>query len=113
MSENTNITYLFGFNERASKNLEKLLPILKSQSKRGSKIGFILIHDGVINALSRGKVPNAVKELISLDILIYTMVPDLKARGIGVDNIHETIKPIEYSDLVDIMESSSKLISWM
>ena len=113
MSENTDITYLFGFNERASKNLEKLLPILKSQKRHGSKINFILIHDGVINASSRGKVPNSVKELLTLDMIIYSMVPDLKARGIGIDNIHETIKPIEYSDLIDLMESSSKLVSWM
>lgn len=113
MSENSDIIYLFGFNERASKNLERLLPILKSQEKRGTKIKFILIHDGVINASSRGKVPDAVKELVSLDISIYTMVPDLKARGIATDSIHEKIKPIEYDDLVDHMESSSKLISWM
>lgn len=113
MSENTDIIYFFGFNERASRNLERLLPILKSQKNRGTKIGIVLIHDGVINASSRGKIPDPVKELLSLDILMYTMVPDLKARGIATDNIHGSITPIEYSDLVDLMESSKKLISWM
>lgn len=113
MAENINILYLFGFSERMGNHLENLVPLLKSQLKKGSKVGLIFIHDGVINSSKKGKIPNSVKDLMNLSIILYTMIPDLKARGISKENINEGIKPIDYEELVDIIDATPKIISWM
>ena len=113
MAEMVNMLYLFGFSERMGNYLENLLPLLKSQLNKGSKIGIVFIHDGVINSSSKGKIPNSVKVLMGLSISLYTMVPDLKARGISLENINTGIKPIDYEELVDIIDATPKIISWL
>ena len=113
MAEMVNMLYLFGFSERMGNYLENLLPLLKSQLNKGSKIGVIFIHDGVINSSSKGKIPNSVKVLMDLSISLYTMIPDLKARGISLENINNGIRPIDYEELVDIIDATPKIISWM
>lgn len=113
MTETVNMLYLFGFSERMGNHLENLIPLLKSQLTKGSKIGLIFIHDGVINSSSKGKIPNSVKILMDLSITLYTMIPDLKARGISLENINDGIRPIDYEELVDIIDVTPKIISWM
>ena len=113
MAENINMIYLFGYSERTGKHLERIVPLLKSQINKGSKIGLIFIHDGVINATSKGKTPESVNELLGLNIALYTLIPDLKARGIALDHIHQKVVPIEYDQLVDIIDATPKVISWM
>jgi sulfur transfer complex TusBCD TusB component (DsrH family) len=41
------------------------------------------------------------------------MVPDMKARGLSVDSLRSSIKPVEYSELVDILDETEKVMSWM
>ena len=113
MAEDKNILYLFGYSERMGKNLERLIPLLKSQKSKEAKIGLIFIHDGVINTSSKGKIPDSVKELIDLNVNLFTMIPDLKARGISIEHIIDRIKPIDYGELVDLIDATPKLISWM
>ncbi len=113
MSTTTEILYLFGFSSRTSNQLTNLIPLLKSQISKGSKIGIALMHDGVIGVSSKGKIPDSMKDLLSLDISIHALEPDMKARGISPDQINEKIQGISYGQLVDLMESSSKLISWL
>jgi sulfur relay protein TusB/DsrH len=113
LTENKDIIYLFGYSERMGKHLERLVPLLKAQIAKGSRIGLIFIHDGVINSSSRGKILDSVKQLFNSEIELYTLIPDLKARGISLDHVHETIKPIEYDELIDIIDATPKLISWM
>ena len=107
------ILYLYGFSEMTGNQLERLLPILKIQLKKGKQIGFVLIHDGVIGINTKGKTPRAVEELLNLEISLHAMVPDLKARGISVAHLNDKVKPIEYSELVDVIDNSQKIISWM
>ena len=76
MSEDKSILYLFGYSERMGKYLEKLIPLLKSQKSKEAKIGLIFIHDGVINTSSKGKIPDSVKELIDLNVNLYSMILD-------------------------------------
>lgn len=113
MAETVNMLYLFGFSEQMGNHLENLIPLLKSQLTKGSKIGLIFIHDGVINSSKKGKIPNSVKILMDLSISLYTMIPDLKARGISLENINDGIRPIDYEELVDIIDVTPKIISWM
>ncbi len=113
MSENRNILYLFGYSEMTGTHLERLLPILKAQVNKGSQIGMVLIHDGVIGISKKGRIPEKMEDLINMNITIYAMIPDLQARGIEVENIHDKVKPIEYDDLIDNLDVTPKIISWM
>ena len=113
MSENRKVLYLFGYSEMTGKHLERLLPILKAQINKGSQIGLVLIHDGVIGISKKGKIPKKMEELLDMNITIYAMIPDLQARGIVLENIHDKVKPIDYDDLIDNLDVTPKIISWM
>ena len=94
-------------------HLERLLPIIKAQVNKGSQIGFVLIHDGVIGINKKGRIPKMMEELLNMKITVYAMIPDLQARGIALENIHDKVKAIEYDDLTDILDVTPKIISWM
>ena len=113
MSEDRKVLYLFGYSEMTGTQLERLLPILKAQINKGSQIGLVLIHDGVIGINKKGKIPKKMEELLDMNITVYAMIPDLQARGIALEHIHDKIKPIGYDDLIDNLEVTSKIISWM
>ena len=113
MDKNFDMVYIFGFSGNTGTQLERLLPIIKTQKIKNSKIGLVLIHDGVIGITTKGKIPNHMEELLDLNIGMFAMVPDLKARGISLDYISEKVRPIEYDDLIDILDTTPKIISWM
>ena len=113
MTENKKVLYLFGYSEMTGTHLERLLPIIKAQINKGSQIEMVLIHDGVIGINKKGKIPKKMEELLTMNINLYAMVPDLQARGIALENIHNKVKPIEYDDLIDILDITPKIISWM
>ena len=113
MIETLDMIYLFGFSGNAGTHLERLLPILKAQKAKNSNIGIILIHDGVIGITTKGRIPKHVEDLLDLNISVFAMIPDLKARGIALEYISEKIRLIEYDDLIDIFDTTPKLISWM
>ena len=54
-----------------------------------------------------------MEELLKMNVTVYAMIPDLQARGIALENIHDKVKPIGYDDLIDILEITPKIISWM
>ncbi|UCC20970.1 MAG: hypothetical protein JSV62_06720 [Promethearchaeota archaeon] len=113
MSEKLDMVYLFGFSSNTGTHLEKLIPILKTQKIKNSKIGIVLIHDGVIGITTKGRISKQVEDLLDLNIPLFVMAPDLKARGITLDYISEKIRPIGYDDLIDILDMTPKIISWM
>ena len=93
--------------------LERLIPILKAQINKSSQMGMVLIHDGVIGINKKGKIPKKMEELLNMNVTVYAMIPDLQARGIALEQIHDKVKPIEYDDLIDILDVTPKIISWM
>ncbi|MFX1275273.1 MAG: sulfurtransferase complex subunit TusB [Promethearchaeota archaeon] len=113
MFEKLNIVYLYGYGPNEKIHVDTLVPLIKSQSANDTKVGIVLIHDGVIIASSKRKIDSHLKEFIELPITYYVMTSDLKARGIALDSISANMKAIEYGDLVDILDSSEKIISWM
>jgi sulfur relay protein TusB/DsrH len=113
MEETFDMVYLFGFSPRYGNELNLLLPIIRSHLEKGRSMGMVLIHDGVIGASSKGKVTESVEQLGTLNIKLYVMKPDLQSRGIPLEHTHEKIKPIEYTELVDLLDNSQKIISWM
>jgi sulfur relay protein TusB/DsrH len=113
MQDKLDIVYLFGFSPRYGKELDRLTPILRGHVNHQKTIGVVLIHDGVIGASKMGNVPESIAHLKSHGIKLYAMIPDLKARGISTDAVHEWIISIEYPDLVDLLDHSETLVSWM
>ena len=113
MTEKLNIVYLYGFSPNECAKIETLLSLLNTQKTENLNIGIILIHDGVFIASSKRISSKTVQKLMELQIVVHVMIPDLKARGIALDSIRNGVKPIEYADLVDLMDSSEKIISWM
>lgn len=113
MVEDLDIVYLFGFSGLTGNHLERLLPILKSQIKKNTKLGLVLIHDGIIGITTKGKIPKQMEELLSLGVVVFAMKPDMMARGIAPEYIHDKIKSIEYKDLIDVIDATPKVISWM
>jgi sulfur relay protein TusB/DsrH len=113
MTENRDVLYLFGYSEMTGTHLERLLPILKAQINKSSQIGLVLIHDGVIGINTKGRIPEKMEELLNMNITVYAMTPDLQARGIAQEQIHDKVKPIGYDDLIDILDVAPKIISWM
>jgi sulfur relay protein TusB/DsrH len=113
MSENLYMLYLFGYSGLTGNQLERLLPILKSQIKKNTKLGLVLIHDGVIGITTKGKIPRDMEELLSLDVAVFAMKSDMMARGIAPEYIHDKIKSIEYDDMIDLIDATPKVISWM
>ena len=113
MSENRKVLYLFGYSEMTGTHLERLLPILKAQINKGSQIGLVLIHDGVIGISKKGKIPKKMEELLDTNIKVYAMIPDLQARGIALEYIHDKVIPIDYDELIDNLDVTPKIISWM
>ncbi len=107
------IVYLFGFSERTGNHLERLLPLLKVQIQKGANVGLVFIHDGVIGLNTNGSIPSKLEELLNSNITLKAMVPDMKARGIPIESLHDKIKPIEYDELVEILDNTQKIISWM
>jgi sulfur relay protein TusB/DsrH len=113
MTNNLDVIYLFGFSELTGNHLRRLMPILKSQLKKNQKLGIVLIQDGVIGISTLGKIPKQVEELLSLDIAVFAMIGDIISRGIRPDFVHKKIKTIEYDSLIDLIDNTPKVISWM
>ena len=113
MTENKNVLYLFGYSEMTGTHLKRLLPIVKAQMNKGSQIRMVLIHDGVIGINKKGKIPEKMEEMLNMNVTVYAMIPDLQARGIALEDIHDKVKPIEYDDLIDNLDATPKIISWM
>ena len=113
MSENLDMIYLFGFSGLTGNQLQRLIPILKSQIKKNTRLGLVLIHDGVIGITTKGKIPKQMEELLSLDVAVFAMRSDMRARGIAPEYVHDKIRFIEYDDLIDVIDATPKVISWM
>ncbi|MFX0007984.1 MAG: DsrH/TusB family sulfur relay protein [Promethearchaeota archaeon] len=113
MTENLDVIYLFGFSGLTGNQLKILLPIIKSQIKNNTKLGLVLIQDGVIGIMKKGKIPSQMEELLELGITVFAMRSDMKARGISPEYIHDKIRSIEYDDLIDVIDATPKIISWM
>ena len=67
----------------------------------------------VIGISKKGKIPKKMEEILNMNVTIYAMIPDLEARGIAQEQVHDKVKLIGYDDLIDILDVTPKIISWM
>lgn len=71
-----------------------------------------LLEDAVIGAEKNG-TENPYADLINKNISFYCVVEDLKARGMDPQKLSEGISPIGYVDLIDLIDQTEKIISWL
>jgi sulfur relay protein TusB/DsrH len=124
------IVYLFGYSLLGTKQFEQLIPLVKNQLTKDVKISLVLLHDAVVGTSSKGTTPNALKELLdfafqlknmgnvtgiepTIRLHVQVLTEDLEARGFSADNLIPRVEPINYSKLVDILDESAKIVSWM
>jgi sulfur relay protein TusB/DsrH len=113
MNTQNSILYFYGFSLRQSDRMTSLLKILKEQIKSNLEINIVLIHDGVIGTTLKEKTPELLIELLNLPIKVYTVIQDIKARGMDPNNLIDNIKGIDYNYLVDLLVDMGKIVSWM
>jgi len=112
MEEIKKLVYLFGFSTRKSTSIDNLFNIVKEQTK-DADVTVVLIHDGVIGTSKKGVMSTSLNLLLDLPMTVFSMTPDLLARGIDPDSVDTRIKCIEYDILVDILAKTPKIASWM
>lgn len=113
MNEQPSLVYLYGFSTVLESKLNTVKQIIGNQLNQGAQIILVFIHDAVIGTTQKHKISPLMKDLMQLPIKFYSMIPDLKARGFDSENLHSIIKGINYEDLVDILTTTSKIVSWM
>ena len=113
MENEIDIVYLYGFSSRKQIYLSNLLGVVSEQIENSSSVAIVLLHDGVIGTSQKGKIPNLLKELLTLPVSVFALLPDLLARGIEPNTVDPKIKCIEYGELVDLLAQTPKVASWM
>ncbi len=105
--------YLYGFSTMLESKLINLIKIIEQQLKQNHQISIVFIHDGVIGTSEKNKRTPSMKKLLDLSLTTYSLLPDLRARGIDAINLQKKVKGIEYEDLVDILVTIPKIVSWV
>jgi sulfur relay protein TusB/DsrH len=72
----------------------------------------VLMEDAVIGTVKTEK-NGPYSSLKDEKITLYCLSEDLNARGIDQSNLEPGISPITYDKLIDLIENSEKLISWL
>ncbi|MEJ2250599.1 MAG: sulfurtransferase complex subunit TusB [Candidatus Lokiarchaeota archaeon] len=115
MTKSRVLLYLYGYSPRKKEELEEFYKILEYQLKNNVKINLVFIQDGVIAINQKNLKNESLDKILMINnsqISFYGIKQDLIARGLG--NIsHDFIKVIDYEDLVEIMENSDNIISWI
>ena len=113
MVDNNSILYLYGFSTMVESKLINLIKIIEKQIEQNSKISIVFMHDGVIGTSKVNNVSPTMKKLLDLPITTYSLLPDLNARGIDTAKLQNKTMGIEYGELVDLLVSIPKIVSWM
>lgn len=72
----------------------------------------VLMEDAVIGTAKTGNI-GPYASLKGENVILYCLSEDLNARGFDQNNLESGIKPINYAKLMDLIEKSEKLISWL
>ncbi len=110
MVDDTSIVYLYGFSTLLESKLINVIKIIEQQLEQNHQISIVFIHDGVIGTSKKNKITSSMKKLLDLPITTYSLLPDLKARGINTSNLQNKVNGIDYEDLVDILFAFVRVI---
>ena len=71
----------------------------------------LLIEDAVYAARAGGRMQTTLESLD--DVRVYALGPDLKARGIGTDDLFEAVTVVGYDGFVELAVEHDKVQSWV
>ena len=79
----------------------------------------VLMEDGVNGVIKTSNNQNIniasdfepYKEILEKNIPLYCVIEDLEARGFGLIQLKSGINPLSYLELIDLIETSNRVIS--
>ena len=79
----------------------------------------VLMEDGVNGVIKSSAIQNEnttsdlepYNEIIEKNIPLYCVIEDLEARGFEISQLKAEIKPLYYLELIDLIETSNRVIS--
>ena len=80
-----------------------------SHAKSGSSV--LLFEDGIYAVVKGSAASGRLQK--SSGVSIYALGPDLKARGIGEDQIIDGVTVVDYGGFVDLVTRHDNVQSWL
>jgi tRNA 2-thiouridine synthesizing protein B len=80
-----------------------------SHAKAGSSV--LLFEDGIYAVVKGSAASGRLQK--SSGVSIYALGPDLKARGIGEDQIIDGVTVVDYGGFVDLVTRHDNVQSWL
>ena len=80
-----------------------------SHAKAGSSV--LLFEDGIYAVIKGSAASGRLQK--SSGLSIYALGPDLKARGIGEDQIIDGVTVVDYGGFVDLVTRHDNVQSWL
>ncbi len=77
----------------------------------------VLMEDGILGAVKphadavNPRTPYA--GLLAAHVAVHAVSEDLTARGYNPSSLHGGIHPLSYSNLIDLIANSARVISWL
>jgi tRNA 2-thiouridine synthesizing protein B len=78
-------------------------------AKAGSSV--LLFEDGVYAVLKGSAASGRIQK--ASGVSVYALGPDLKARGVGEDQIIEGVTVVDYAGFVDLVTQHDNVQSWL
>ncbi len=86
------------------------LDVCLQHAKTGSAV--LLIEDGVYGALKDSATTEKVQSAMA-KFSLYALGPDLKARGVGEQQLIEGVTVVDYDGFVDLVTEYDKVQAWL
>jgi tRNA 2-thiouridine synthesizing protein B len=86
---------------------------LDSCLKTAVKGSAILLYEDGVYAARKGTVLSARMEVAAKDFAIYVLEPDLKARGIGREQVIDGVTVVDYGGFVDLVAEKGTVNAWL
>ena len=99
---------LYGYSGFDNQNME----LFKKTLLPSDGLHVILMQEAVVGSLKTG-FSSYYDDLISQGTKIYCVKEDLHARGFSDSDLKEEIEIVDYGQVIDHIEQSKKLISWL
>jgi sulfur relay protein TusB/DsrH len=75
------------------------------------KLGIILVSNGVYHAAV--KEGGRASSILGKSPHLYVLSEDLETRGFSAEQIDRRVKPVTYSDLVDLIFNEYEKVIWI
>lgn len=106
---------LFGHSGFDLSNYQSLTKI----AYNSAECAIVLMEDGVNGVIKASNIQNEnttsdfepYKEILEKNIPLYCVVEDLEARGFELSQLKSGIKQLSYIELIDLIETSNRVIS--